>query len=59
VRYLPIPTLTRDDIEIGALREKYLQERDKRLHPEGSNQYLELKDDFAEFARSIPEWESL
>jgi cyclohexanone monooxygenase len=31
-----------------------LQERDKRLRPEGSKQYLELKDDFAEFAEVDP-----
>ena len=30
------PTQTTDDIDIDALREKYLQERDKRLRPEGS-----------------------
>jgi cyclohexanone monooxygenase len=48
------PTQTPDDIDIDALREKYLQERDKRLRPEGSKQYLELKDDFAEFAEADP-----
>ena len=30
------------------------QERDKRLRPEGATQYLELKDDFAEFAEVDP-----
>ena len=48
------PTQTPDDIDIDALREKYLYERDKRLRPEGSKQYLELKDDFAEFAEVDP-----
>ena len=48
------PTQTPDDIDIDALREKYLFERDKRLRPEGSKQYLELKDDFAEFAEVDP-----
>jgi cyclohexanone monooxygenase len=48
------PTQTPDDIDIEALRKKYLQERDKRLRPEGSKQYLELKDDFAEFAEVDP-----
>jgi cyclohexanone monooxygenase len=48
------PTQTPDDIDIDALREKYLHERDKRLRPEGSKQYLELKDDFAEFAEVDP-----
>ena len=31
------PTQTPDDIDIDALREKYSQERDKRLRPEGSD----------------------
>src|ERR1700757_3670918 len=48
------PTQTPQDIDIHALREKYLFERDKRLRPEGSKQYLELKDDFAEFAEVDP-----
>jgi cyclohexanone monooxygenase len=48
------PTQTPDGIDIDALREKYLFERDRRLRPEGSKQYLELKDDFAEFAEVDP-----
>ena len=48
------PTQTPDDIDIDALREKYAHERDKRLRPEGATQYLELKDDFAEFAEVDP-----
>ena len=48
------PTQTPEDIDIDALREKYAQERDKRLRPEGATQYLELKDDFAEFAEVDP-----
>ena len=40
------PTQTPDDIDIEALREKYLHERDKRLRPEGSKQYLELEGRF-------------
>jgi cyclohexanone monooxygenase len=48
------PTQTPDDIDIDALREKYLYERDKRLRADGSTQYLELKDDFAEFAEVDP-----
>src|SRR5260221_11249923 len=48
------PTQTPEDIDIDALRDKYLFERDKRLRPEGSKQYLELKDDFAEFAEVDP-----
>ncbi|WP_101952095.1 NAD(P)/FAD-dependent oxidoreductase [Mycobacterium sp. 3519A] len=48
------PTRTPDDIDIDALREKYLYERDKRLRADGSTQYLELKDDYAEFAEVDP-----
>ncbi len=48
------PTQTPDDIDIDALRKKYLHERDKRLRPEGSKQYLELTGDFAEFAEVDP-----
>jgi cyclohexanone monooxygenase len=48
------PTQTPDDIDIDALREKYLHERDKRLRADGSTQYLELKDDFAEFSEVDP-----
>jgi cyclohexanone monooxygenase len=48
------PTQTPDDIDIDALRKKYLYERDKRLRPEGSKQYLELKDNFAKFAEVDP-----
>ena len=48
------PTQTPDDVDIDTLREKYRLERDKRLRPEGSKQYLELKDDFAEFAEVDP-----
>ncbi len=48
------PTETPQDIDIDTLRDKYLHERDKRLRPEGSKQYLELKDDFAEFSEVDP-----
>src|SRR5689334_5065660 len=48
------PTQTPDDIDIDSLREKYTHERNKRLRPEGATQYLELKDDFAEFAEVDP-----
>ena len=44
------PTQTPDDVDIDAMREKYAQERAKRVRPEGSAQYLEVKDDFADFA---------
>ena len=34
------PTQTPGDIDIGSLREKYLRERDRRLRPEGQQQYF-------------------
>ena len=48
------PTDTPDDIDIPALREKYAQERAKRLRPEGGSQYLELEGEFAEFYEVDP-----
>jgi cyclohexanone monooxygenase len=48
------PTQTPDDIDIDALREKYRHEREKRLRPEGSKQYIELTDDFAEYYETDP-----
>ena len=42
------------DVDIEALREKYRAERDKRLRPEGAEQYLELEDEFAEFYEADP-----
>jgi cyclohexanone monooxygenase len=48
------PTQTPDDIDIDALREKYRLERDKRLRPEGSKQYLELTGELAEYYETDP-----
>ena len=48
------PTRTPTDVDIAALREKYRQERDKRLREEGSKQYIELADDFAEYYETDP-----
>ncbi|MGC2799548.1 MAG: NAD(P)/FAD-dependent oxidoreductase [Mycobacterium sp.] len=48
------PTQTPDDIDIDALREKYRQEREKRLRKEGSKQYIELEDDFAGYYEVDP-----
>ena len=48
------PTDTPADIDIDALREKYAQERAKRLRPEGADQYLELEGEFAEFYEIDP-----
>ncbi len=48
------PTQTPDDIDVPALREKYRQERDKRLRREGSRQYVEAADDFADYYETDP-----
>ncbi|KDF02052.1 monooxygenase [Mycolicibacterium aromaticivorans JS19b1 = JCM 16368] len=48
------PTETPTDIDIDAMREKYRVEREKRLRPEGSAQYLELDGEFAEFYEVDP-----
>jgi cation diffusion facilitator CzcD-associated flavoprotein CzcO len=48
------PTLTPADIDIPALREKYRRERDKRLRAEGSKQFIETSNDFAEYWESDP-----
>jgi cyclohexanone monooxygenase len=38
-----------DDIDIAALKAKYRRERDKRWRPDGPQQYVEVKGDFARF----------
>jgi cyclohexanone monooxygenase len=48
------PTQTPDDVDLEALREKYRRERQKRLRPEGSKQYVELVDDFAGYYETDP-----
>ena len=48
------PTVTPDDLDVPALREKYRQERDKRLRREGSRQYVETSAEFAEFWETDP-----
>ena len=48
------PTDTPTDVDIPALRAKYRQEREKRLRKEGSQQYVELQDDFAGYYETDP-----
>jgi len=48
------PTVTPDDVDIPALRDKYRAERDKRLRSDGSTQYLELTADFAAYSEFDP-----
>jgi cyclohexanone monooxygenase len=47
-------TVTPDDIDLPALRARYLAERDKRLRPEGHAQYIETKDDLAGLYETDP-----
>ncbi|MGX9673313.1 flavin-containing monooxygenase [Mycobacterium sp. HM-7] len=47
------PTQT-PDVDIDAMREKYAQERAKRVRPEGSAQYLEAAGDYADFSDTDP-----
>lgn len=48
------PTQTPTDVDIPALREKYKHERAKRLRKEGSKQYVETSDGYADFAEIDP-----
>jgi cyclohexanone monooxygenase len=48
------PTVTPDDIDIPALREKYRKERDKRIRPEGQKQYLRTTAEFADQYEADP-----
>ena len=47
-----VPAL--DEIDIPALRERYRNERDRRLRPEGQAQYLKSEDDFASSYEADP-----
>ena len=42
------------DFDPDALREKYRQERDKRVRPDGEDQYIELAGKFAHYAEEDP-----
>jgi cyclohexanone monooxygenase len=48
------PTDTPQDIDLAALREKYDQERNKRLRKEGSAQYAHTTGDLADFWEADP-----
>ena len=43
------PTQTDLGFDPDALREKYRRERDKRIRPDGNEQYVEVKGDFAHY----------
>jgi cation diffusion facilitator CzcD-associated flavoprotein CzcO len=49
---LPLPAA--DEIDIPALREKYRKERDKRIRPEGNDQYIESAGEFADLYEVDP-----
>ena len=42
------------EVDLPALREKYRYERDRRLRPEGEEQYVEVSAKFARFAETDP-----
>lgn len=48
------PTQTPEDLDIVALREKYCQERDKRIRTDGTRQYVEAADDLASYYETDP-----
>ncbi|MGO9936008.1 MAG: flavin-containing monooxygenase [Steroidobacteraceae bacterium] len=48
------PTKTSDQVDIPSLRRKYLQEREKRLHPDGQKQYERAIGDFADVYEADP-----
>ncbi len=48
------PTRTPDDIDLPALRERYRQERDRRLRSDGSRQYAAAEGELAGFYESDP-----
>ncbi len=43
------PQTTELAFDPEALREKYRRERDKRLRPDGNDQYIEVKGEFADY----------
>lgn len=48
------PTVTPDDIDLEKLKEKYRQERDRRLRPDRNQQYIEVADDLAHYYEVDP-----
>ena len=47
--------MTQQAIDKEALRKKYLEERDKRLRPDGNAQYLEIKGQFGHYLEKTRE----
>ena len=47
-------TVDDPDFDLQALKDKYRQERDKRLRSDGEHQYLEVEADFAHFYETDP-----
>ncbi|MBI1186631.1 MAG: NAD(P)-binding protein [Alphaproteobacteria bacterium] len=43
-------TRAKSGVDLGAVRAKYREERDKRLRPDGNEQYLELKGQLSHYA---------
>ena len=44
-----VSTTTEAEVDLEAIREKYRQEREKRLKAEGNEQYIEVKGEFSYF----------
>src|SRR3984957_12763213 len=53
------PTQTPQNIDGAALREKYRQERDKRIRPEGQKQYVRPTGEFADTYEADPHMPAL
>ena len=50
----PSPCPAPEDVDIPALRERYRQERSRRIRPEGQEQYVRPVEDFAEVYEGDP-----
>jgi len=45
----PPPDTSIEDVDLDAVHDKYLAERDKRLRADGNDQYIEVKGQFAQY----------
>lgn len=48
------PTNPPPEVDIAALSEKYLQERDKRVRRDGESQYIEVSDEYSKYYETDP-----
>ena len=54
VAFAAMETTSDLDFEPDALRERYRREREKRLRPDGSEQYIEMKGEWAHYVEDDP-----